>query len=392
MPAEQNNLRCNHLLQKNLEGQNWSMADPGLDVVQAAAENADRIQALLSKEGTTRPDAPTLQVRDSVGIVQITGPIFRYDNILSQIFGFPSVDSIMADLHRAAEDPEVKSIVLQLDSPGGQVGGINELTKHIKELDKKTVAYVGGTATSAAYWIASATDEIVADETAFLGSIGVVFTARKKSEDMIEIVSTSSAKKRPNPETNEGRKQLLEQVDAVAEVFIQAVASNRSLTRQKVVELQGDIVIAHRAIKAGLADRTGSLEGLIAELNSGEIPMQKQHTTPSHPSGAAATTGPKKGKGFEELVADYQAKHEVSKGEAISAIARLNPEAHQAYIQAQNSPQSQESRPHAEKHEFWQQAKALSQKENISLSAAIKETANNNPSLHERFVREMGAN
>jgi ClpP class serine protease len=121
-------------------------------------------------------------------------------------------------------------------------------------------------AASAGYWLASAADEIVAANTAELGSIGVVFSMRRRPGDSLEIVSTSSPKKRPDPGTDEGRRQIQQRADAIAEVFIEAIQINRSLSRERVLALEGDVAIASRAIELGLADRLGSLESVIAEL------------------------------------------------------------------------------------------------------------------------------
>jgi ClpP class serine protease len=247
--------------------QTWAITEAGLEQVQDAADQVGAVQAIMAKMGDRPRDTELTQIRDGVAVIEVIGPIFHYENILTWIFGLPSAEGVMQELQAALENPQVKSIILQIDSPGGQVGGINELSDFIRmQKDKPIYAYVGGMAASAGYWIASAADQIVTANTAELGSIGVVFSMRRRSDNSLEIVSTASPKKRPDPETDEGRRQIQDRADAIAEVFIEAVQQNRILTREQVVSLQGDVAIASRAIEMGLADRIGTLEGLIAEM------------------------------------------------------------------------------------------------------------------------------
>lgn len=166
--------------------------------------------------------------------------------------------------------------MLNLDTPGGEVTGINEFAQMIFDArgKKPIVAYVDGMAASAGYWIASAADEIVTDETGLLGSIGVVAAVPNpdaRSAREVQFVSSQSPKKRPNPNTESGREQLQAMVDDLATVFVRTVARNRSVTESDVLDRfgQGAVLVGANAVQAGLADRLGSFEGVIAELAAG---------------------------------------------------------------------------------------------------------------------------
>ncbi|MCF1457754.1 MAG: S49 family peptidase, partial [Shewanella sp.] len=149
---------------------------------------------------------------------------------------------------------------------------------------KPIVAYVGGTAASAAYWIASAADEVVVDATARLGSIGVVMTLRRSKDDdqseTLEIVSSQSPNKRLDPASQKGRAAYQAQKDQLADVFIDRVARNMDVSRETVLEdfAQGGILIGQTAVDKGMAARLGSLEGVIAELGKGKS-MSKETKT-----------------------------------------------------------------------------------------------------------------
>ena len=250
--------------------QPWAISRQGLETVKHAADNVGSMQAVMARAGERLNDETVLtKRRGDVAVIEVIGPIFHYENIITMILGLPSNEGIMQEIQSALDDPQISSIVLQIDSPGGQLGGTNELAGFIRSQNKKPIySYVGDLAASAAYWIASATDEVVMEETARAGSIGVVLNARRKSDDSMEIVSTVSPKKRPDPGSDEGLQQLQERVDDIANVFVQTVASNRGLSEEAVTALEGNVVIASKAIEAGLADRTGSLEELIAELQN----------------------------------------------------------------------------------------------------------------------------
>lgn len=255
----------------HLLGEPWAISESGLYQVQEAADQVGTIQAIMARNGDRPRDSELTQIRDGVAVIEVIGPIFHYENILTWIFGFPSAEGVMQEIQAALDNPQVQSIILQIDTPGGQVGGISELSGFVQEQSDKPInAFVGDLAASAGYWIASAAKEIVAADTAELGSIGIVFSMRRRSNNTLEIVNTASPKKRPDPETDEGRRQIQERADAIAEVFIEVIMENRDLSRDQVVSLQGDVVIASQAKNIGLADRIGTLEGLIAEMQGGK--------------------------------------------------------------------------------------------------------------------------
>jgi len=221
-------------------------------------------------DGTRR-----VSLADSTAVLPVIGPIFPRANLMTMSGGV-SVQSLAYDFNVALESKQVDAIVLNIDSPGGEVTGIGEFADMIfQSRDKKPItAYVYGLGASAAYWIASAASEIVMSSTAEVGSIGVVagYTDRRKQNESkgvqdIEIVSSQSPYKRPDPTTTGGRAQIQEAVDRMAEVFIGGVAKYRGIQASEVTENygQGKMFVGEDAIQRGLADRIGSLEMLVQE-------------------------------------------------------------------------------------------------------------------------------
>jgi ClpP class serine protease len=251
----------------------WALSKEWLSTILNIADRSP--SEPLALESTTYVD-----MRGPVAVVSITGPVFRYANIFSEISGATSIEILARDLQVAIGDPAVSAIVLSIDSPGGQAQGINEICKHIRAgaAQKPIVAYVGGTAASAAYWLASAASRVVIDDAAALGSIGVVMSvSRPRPDQPLEFVSSNAPNKRPDPTSESGRAHLQEIVDAMAAVFVDSVADYRNTTPALVESDfgRGGILIGAKAIAAGLADSIGTLEGVIASL-AGEPAAQSR--------------------------------------------------------------------------------------------------------------------
>lgn len=238
-----------------------------------------RREAVATRKGRRLDEARYTEKRENgVAVLDINGPIVRYADFFSEVSGGVSTQHIATDFRAALEDPGVKAIVLNIDSPGGEATGIHELGEIIYAARgrKPIVAYAEGYAASAAYWLASAADEIVADKTAMLGSIGVVFAVpdpTKRTAREIEIISTQSPKKRSDPTTEAGRSELQRLADEMASVFVDTVARNRNkqdapVNAETVLTTfgQGGMRIGQDAVDNKMADRLGSLEELISEL------------------------------------------------------------------------------------------------------------------------------
>lgn len=266
-----------------LVGEPWAITETALHtILEIAARENESPQAVAAKLGRNLQNTYSVTERDGVAIIPVTGPLFRYANLFTMISGASSYELIARDFTAALENPQIKSIILDIDSPGGEVNGVSELSNMVFAArgKKPVVAYASGDAASGAYWIASAADEIVVSETSALGSIGVVGMYQGKSgksAEAVEIVSSQSPHKRLDPTSDDGRSRLQTRIDSMADVFIGTIARNRDVSAEDVQNHYGggDVMIGAKAVSAGLADRIGSLEGLIAELSS---PKKSPHT------------------------------------------------------------------------------------------------------------------
>ncbi|MGL4755649.1 MAG: S49 family peptidase [Aeromonadaceae bacterium] len=224
-----------------------------------------------------------VEMRSGVAIIQVSGVISRYAGMFENICGGTSTQSLALKIQAAIDDTACRGIVLVVDSPGGEANGIHELSEAIYAArgKKQITAYVSGSGCSAAYWIAAACDKVVMDATAQVGSIGTVqsFRFRKEKEDSpfetLELVSSQSPDKRLDPRTAEGRVKYQAALDQLSDVFIDKVAQYRGVKRQTVLDKfgQGWCLIGADAVKAGMADKLGSLESTINEITKGQSSM-----------------------------------------------------------------------------------------------------------------------
>lgn len=250
----------------------WAMTPEMVQTMLAIADRENLApEAVAAQLGRPLDNTRAVAVRDGVAVIPVEGPIARHLDLFTEVSGGVAIETLATDLRGALDAPGVHSILLNIDSPGGEANGVGEFAAMVREANarKPVVAYVGGLGASAAYWIAAAAGEVVADASALLGSIGVVMAVPdpdKRQSRAIEFVSSQSPHKRPDPRTEGGRARLQAIVDDSAEVFIAAVAGYRGLTPDAVAALGGDLLVGRKAVDAGLADRLGSFEGVVAGL------------------------------------------------------------------------------------------------------------------------------
>lgn len=223
-----------------------------------------KAKALIGSDFKTK--SKSYEINNGEAIIQVSGPLQRSPSFFSWIFNSSTYDEIGKMTIEASQDPDVKGIAYMINSPGGEVDGIDSLGQIIKAVDKPTVSYVDNMATSAAYWIASQTDKIVATSpTAEFGSIGVIvagldFTGiyEKMGAKMILISSTDAPEKKNSYQltTKAGEKSTIKRLDALHQVFASRVAQGRNTTIENVNENfgRGGVVSAKEALTKGMID------------------------------------------------------------------------------------------------------------------------------------------
>lgn len=245
----------------------------------------DEIKSLSFQSERRLSNTRSVMIRDGTAVIPLHGPIAARSDLFTFFLGGTSLSDLAKDFQTALDDDQVKAILFDVDSPGGVALGPSEMADAIfKARGKKPIwSYVGRNCSSAAYWIASATEKIIANPSALLGSIGVVTTIPVQEQPdsegykNIEIVSSNAKQKRPDPRTEEGMAEIKRELNDLEAQFIEAIAKYRNVSVNAVKNDfgQGGVLIGKNAVASGMADSLGSYEEVIAELNQ-KISTNKQ--------------------------------------------------------------------------------------------------------------------
>ena len=199
-----------------------------------------------------------MTVKGDTAVINVSGVITKSPSFLAMLFGGGNVTypEFINALAQARKDPNIKQAEMRVDSPGGHVDGLFDAIAAMQAFDKPLKAVVVNQASSAAYALVSQADEIVAtNRAARVGSIGIV-ASFSADDDIIDITSTKAPKKRPDIMTDEGKAQIREELDALHELFVEAISEGRNVAAEKInAEFgQGATLLADEALKRGMID------------------------------------------------------------------------------------------------------------------------------------------
>lgn len=250
------------------------------------AISGDAIEAVkaMAKENVSLNILPENDVDEDISkTVRNVAVITLYGTLAQRTGAFDSgavsVERFSKHFDAAMADPSVGSIVLDIDSPGGSVYGIEEMAEKIYKArgKKKVVAVANSFAASGAYWIGAAADDLVVTPSGEIGSIGVVCLHRDLSGayEQIGVVNTiikaGKFKIEANPfeALNDDAKEYIQQrVNTTYDVFTKAIAKFRGVGVAEVRKDfgQGRMKLAKAAVASNMADAVGTLEMVIMEL------------------------------------------------------------------------------------------------------------------------------
>ena len=211
------------------------------------------------------------QMSGDVAVIKIAGNLIAGEAGWRRAFGYVGYEDIKGAVIEALGMNEVKSIMLYMDTPGGMVNGVESTTRMIREAGKvKPVTAFAATAASAGYWLASAAQYVVADNTSVLGSLGSImqfvnlvdYYAKEGIKYHIFKSGTLKMAGNPNEEmSDEAKKYFQEQVDDMTTIFYSTIAKNRGRDMSTMRSEFGDgrSVLGARALAGGLIDELGGM-------------------------------------------------------------------------------------------------------------------------------------
>jgi ClpP class serine protease len=243
---------------------------------------------LLEMPIAPRPQEPPFEVEGSAAVVRIRGMLTHH----AESPCLDCYDGIQGRL-TAAFDSDCPTVILRIDSLGGDVSGCFDLAAWIQTTaaarGKRVLAYAEGNTASAAYALACTAEFIGAGTTAFLGSIGIINaicdqTAADAAMGMRYIFATSGARKgdgNPHiPVTDDAVATLQRQVDELALVFYNHVSLNRGLSVEAVSGFEAGLFFGSGAVAARLADRVCSWTEMVSLAS--DTPQPKVTAMPKY--------------------------------------------------------------------------------------------------------------
>jgi capsid assembly protease len=225
-----------------------------------------------------RPPQTSITV-ERIAVVSVIGTLVSRSGYLAAASGLVSYADIGDAIAAAMDDPTARGVILDVDSPGGEVGGLFDLVEQIGAIKtasaKPLWAVANESALSAAYAVASAADRVYVTRTGEVGSIGVVAVhvdesgADAKAGLAWTFVFAGERKIDANghePLSERARAAIQTDVDRLYAELCGLVAANRGLTNEAMRATDAAIYRGELAIRAGLADRVGTLDLAIAEM------------------------------------------------------------------------------------------------------------------------------
>ncbi|HCK3358134.1 S49 family peptidase [Morganella morganii] len=216
-------------------------------------------------------------VLEGIAVIPVYGTLVQKLGTLRPYSGMTGYDGIRRVFLTAVNDPEVKGICLDIDSPGGEVAGCFDLVDLIyAERGKKPIhAILSENAFSAAYAIASAADKIYVPRTGGVGSVGVIvihcdWSQHIKDDGLkVSIITYGNRKAESNPYvalSDEAKAAIQHDVDEMGRLFVSTVSRNRGLSETVIRNTQAACYLAAEGVQMGLADAVASPDVAFQEL------------------------------------------------------------------------------------------------------------------------------
>ncbi|RMX18059.1 S49 family peptidase [Vandammella animalimorsus] len=259
---------------------------PKLDVILAVLGPRVGMADLPSAAAYTPPERPspaTATVPPGVAVIPIHGTLVRRTVGLEAESGLTSYTSLAAQLDAAIGNPAVSAILLDIDSPGGESGGVFDLADRIRAASriKPVWAVANDMAFSAAYALASAASRVFVSRTGGVGSIGVIAMhvdqSRKDAQDGVHYTAVYAGERKNDlsphePISSEAHAFLKAEVNRIYGLFVETVARHRGIEASAVRDTEAGLFFGQAAVAMGLADAIGSFDEALAQLHASLSP------------------------------------------------------------------------------------------------------------------------
>jgi len=233
----------------------------------------------LQIKSDAKDQRPSTTVRGGIKVIPIIGSMSHRATGIEAMSGMTSYASLQKQFEEAFNDPNVASILMDIDSPGGSVAGAFDFRDYLMDNKgrKPVYALARDNMCSAAYLIGSTADKLYTTQTGRVGSIGVVAmhtdASEKVKKDGIKptFIQAGKYKTAGNPyEKLEGEhlEYLQESVNQSYEMFIDAVAEARGMDKKAIRATEARVYGGKKAVEIGLADGIRTYESVLKEMSA----------------------------------------------------------------------------------------------------------------------------
>ena len=265
---------------------------PKLDVILSVLGARIGLADLAAPVGYTPAARALGPPSGKVAVIPIHGTLVRRTSGIEAESGLASYTGIAEQLDAALASPEIAAILLDIDSPGGESGGVFDLADRIRAASevKPVWAVANDMAFSAAYALASAATRVFVARTGGVGSIGVIAMhvdqSVKDAQDGVRYTAVFAGERKNDlnphePISNEAHAVLKAEVDRIYDLFVETVARHRGLDADAVRATEAGLFFGPDAVATGLADAVGSLDDALTQLTQSLSPLPTQVATAS---------------------------------------------------------------------------------------------------------------
>ncbi len=250
---------------------------PKLDVILAVLGPRVGLADLAATPGFTPPTRANSGSPPGVAVIPIHGTLVRRTVGLEAESGLTSYTGLAAQLDTAIGNPAVSAILLDIDSPGGESGGVFDLADRIRAASqiKPVWAVANDMAFSAAYALASAASRVFVSRTGGVGSIGVIAMhvdqSEKDAQDGVHYTAVFAGDRKNDlnphePISSEAHAFLKAEVNRIYGLFVETVARHRGIEASAVRDTEAGLFFGQAAVAMGLADAIGTFDDALAQL------------------------------------------------------------------------------------------------------------------------------
>ena len=250
---------------------------PKLDVILAVLGPRVGLSDLAAAPGYSPPTRAMSGSPPGVAVIPIHGTLVRRTVGLEAESGLTSYAGLAAQLDAAIGNPEVSAILLDIDSPGGESGGVFDLADRIRAASqiKPVWAVANDMAFSAAYALASAASRVFVSRTGGVGSIGVIAMhvdqSEKDAQDGVHYTAVFAGDRKNDlnphePISSEAHAFLKAEVNRIYGLFVETVARHRDIEPSAVRDTEAGLFFGQAAVAMGLADAVGTFDDALAQL------------------------------------------------------------------------------------------------------------------------------